>query len=78
MPDVLRTRSFHSVTKLTTTCILIGLIILNQSLSRAMKEGNKMIEVLGTITATFILAILMRGSYLMVKDAQDRYNERNK
>jgi hypothetical protein len=50
----------------------------NQSLSRAMKEGNKMIEVLGTITATFILAILMRGSYLMVRDAQDRYDERNK
>tara|TARA_R110000751_G_scaffold296495_2_gene405735 strand:- start:6262 stop:6375 length:114 start_codon:yes stop_codon:yes gene_type:complete len=37
-----------------------------------------MIEVLGYVTATFILAFLMRGAYLIVDDAQKRYEERKK
>jgi len=43
-----------------------------------MREDNNMFEVIGMITVTFILAFLMRGAYLMVDDAQKRYEERNK
>ena len=57
---------------------MTGLIKLNQSHSQAMREGNKMIDFLGTITAIIILAYLMRGAYLVVCDAQDRFIERKK
>ena len=43
-----------------------------------MREGNKMIDFLGTITAIIILAYLMKGAYLVVCDAQDRFIERKK
>jgi uncharacterized protein (UPF0333 family) len=43
-----------------------------------MREDNKMIEFLGTITAVIILAYSMRGAYFIVQDAQKRWEERNK
>lgn len=57
---------------------MTGLIKLSQSRSQAIREGNKMIDFLGTVTAIFILAYLMRGAYLVVCDAQDRFIERKK
>lgn len=57
---------------------MTGLIKLSQSHSQVMREGNKMIDFLGTVTFIFILAYLMRGSYFIVKDAQKRWEERNK
>jgi|14_taG_2_1085336.scaffolds.fasta_scaffold03737_12 hypothetical protein len=57
---------------------MTGLIKLNQSRLQAMREGNKMIDFLGTITAIIILAYLMRGAYFIVQDAQKRWEDRNK
>jgi hypothetical protein len=57
---------------------MTGLIKLSQSHSQVMREGNKMIDFLGTVTFIFILAYLMRGSYFIVRDAQKRWEERNK
>jgi len=57
---------------------MTGLIKPSQSNSQVMREGNKMIDFLGTVTAIFILAYLMRGSYFIVQDAQKRWEERNK
>ncbi len=37
-----------------------------------------MYEIIGIITTLFIFAFLMRGAYLMVEDAQKRYNDRKK
>jgi hypothetical protein len=43
-----------------------------------MREGNKMIDFIGTVGAVFILAYLMRGSYFIVQDAQKRWEDKNK
>jgi hypothetical protein len=37
-----------------------------------------MIDFLGTITAVIILAYSMRGAYLIVQDAQKRWEDKNK
>ena len=37
-----------------------------------------MYEIIGIITTLFIFAFLMRGAYLMIEDAQKRYNDRKK